>query len=60
MTQAFQLLTVVAVACGLACYGFLKGRKEREREQRHSDPRQQSLFPSHSPARHEDRELVAR
>jgi hypothetical protein len=45
MTQALQLLTVLAVGFGLTCYGILKGRKERLEERRHlTDPRQQSLF----------------
>jgi hypothetical protein len=46
LTQALQLLTVLAVGFGLMCYGILKGRKERlEERQRVTDPRQQSLFP---------------
>lgn len=61
MTQAFQLLTVIAVAFGLACYGLLKGRKEREQEENHSDPRQQPLFQSqHTHSRREDHQLVTR
>lgn len=61
MTQALQLLTVVAVALGLACFGLIKGRKEREREHsKNSDPRQTNLFPSHPHQRREDHELVVR
>jgi hypothetical protein len=30
MTQALQLLMVVAMGFALACYGRAKGRKERE------------------------------
>ncbi len=58
MTQALQLLTVVAVAFGLACYGLVKGRKEREQE--HVDPRQQPLFPISTHDHKEERELVIR
>jgi hypothetical protein len=57
MTQALQLLTVLAVGVGLAIYGHLKGVGERRAERR--DPRQPSLFPKtevpHSPG-----ELVTR
>jgi len=37
MTQALQLLIVVAVGFALACYGRVKGRKEREAD-RHPQP----------------------
>ena len=51
MTQALQLLTVVAVGFGLGCYGLAKGRKERQAGQPQTDvdPRQQSLFPKPDP-----------
>jgi hypothetical protein len=48
MTQALQLLTVVAVGAALALYGHFKGRRERSTER--TDPRQQPLFtkPEHN------------
>jgi hypothetical protein len=53
MTQALQLLTVVAVGAALALYGHLKGRDERCRErQAKADPRQQPLFPKTEHAQH--------
>jgi hypothetical protein len=58
MTQALQLLTIVAVGVGLAWYGLRQDRKEHgQKEQK--DPRQPSIpFP---PVRHrEERELVTR
>jgi uncharacterized protein HemX len=57
MTQALQLLTVVAVGLGLACYGLVQGRRERQKPR--FDPRQQPLFPSAQEHR-EQRELVTR
>lgn len=57
MTQALQLLTVVVVGLGLACYGLIRGR--RERQQCRFDPRQQALFPEvHE--REDERQLAAR
>jgi hypothetical protein len=44
MTQALQLLTVVAVGAALAVYGHFKGREERREQQTKTDPRQQPLF----------------
>jgi len=45
MTHVLQLLTIVAVGFGLACYGLAKGRKEREAERRQAgvDSRQQPV-----------------
>jgi hypothetical protein len=41
MTQALQLLTVVAVGAALALYGHFEGKKERCKErQAKADPRQ--------------------
>ena len=57
MTQALQLLTVVAVGLGLACYGLVQGRRERQKPR--FDPRQQPLFPS-AQEHGEQRELVTR
>jgi hypothetical protein len=56
MTQALQLLTVVAVGAALALYGHFKGLKERLTEQ--SDPRQQPLFAK--PEHNQHAELVSR
>jgi hypothetical protein len=58
MTQALQLLTVVAVGIGLAWYGLFQDRREH-RHDGQTDPRQPSIpFPS---AQHsKDRELVTR
>jgi hypothetical protein len=54
MTQVLQLLLVVAVGVGLACYGMLKDREE------HKDSRQRDLpFPPKPVPEHE-RELVIR
>ena len=59
MTQALQLLTVVAVAFGLACYGLIQGRKERN-ENKHPDPRQTSLAFADRPAQQEpDKQVLA-
>jgi hypothetical protein len=57
MTQALQLLTVVAVGFGLACYGLIQGRRERPKPR--IDPRQQPLFPS-AREHAEERQLAAR
>ena len=55
MTQVLQLLLVVAVGVGLACYGLFQDRRE------HSDSRQKSLpFPAQSPRPEHDHELVTR
>jgi hypothetical protein len=60
LTQALQLLTVLAVGFGLSCYGIRKGRKERlEERQRLTDPRQKSLFSQREPSQRST-ELVAR
>jgi hypothetical protein len=50
-----QILTVIAVGFGLACYGTWRGRKERTTEK--TDPRQMPLLPKHS---NHPRELVTR
>jgi hypothetical protein len=57
MTQALQLLMVLAVGVGLAIYGHLQGVRERRAERR--DPRQPSLFPRTEPT-HSSSELVTR
>ena len=58
MTQAFQLVTVVAVGLGLAVYGLLQDRREH-RVKKHVDPRQPSIpFPHDQ--RTEERDLVIR
>jgi uncharacterized protein HemX len=57
MTQAWQLLVVVAVGFGLAVYGHIKGRKERRNDRR--DPRQQPLFPQQE-REHNSVELTTR
>ncbi|MGA9042872.1 MAG: hypothetical protein WB421_20250 [Terriglobales bacterium] len=60
MTQALQLLTVVAVGFGLACYGLIQGRRERNAERQvAADPRQQPLFPPRETKQH-PAELVTR
>jgi len=52
MTQVLQLLTVLAVGVGLACYALIQDRRE------HADSRQASIpFPQVADARH-DGELV--
>ena len=56
MTQALQLLTVVAVGLVLACYGLFQDRREHRKPQ--PDPRQQPLFPNSQ--EHSQRELVSR
>jgi len=38
MTQALQLLTVVAVGFGLACYGLFEDRREHRRSDRGQRP----------------------
>jgi len=54
MTQVLQLLSVVLVGLGLACYALWQDRRE------HSDPRQESIpFPPPAAAHH-DHELVSR
>jgi hypothetical protein len=54
MTQVLQLLLVVAVGVGLACYGMLKDRQE------HIDSRQRDLpFPA-KPVPDHEHELVNR
>ena len=56
--QALQLLTVIAVGFGLACYGLIQGRRERRKTR--IDPRQQPLFPSSAREDAEERQLAAR
>jgi hypothetical protein len=56
MTQALQLLTVVAVGIALACYGLFEDRREHRTQ--NPDPRQSTLFPTHRSS--QDHELVAR
>jgi hypothetical protein len=56
MTQALQLLAVVAVGAVLALYGHFKGREERSKDR--NDPRQQALFPK--PEHDQHPELVTR
>ena len=52
MTQVLQLLTVLAVGAGLACYALIQDRRE------HADSRQASIaFPPVES--HHDRELVS-
>lgn len=52
MTQVLQLLTVLAVGAGLACYAFFQDRRE------HADSRQASIsFPPVNETQH-DQELV--
>ncbi len=58
MTQALQLLTVVIVGLGLAWYGLIRGRKERQ--QPRFDPRQQALFPSEVRERADEHQFAAR
>lgn len=53
MTQVLQLLTVVAVGVGLACYALIQDRRE------HADCRQASIEFPPVESRH-DHELVPR
>jgi len=57
MTQALMLLAVVAVGAGLAAYGRIQGRRERQTKP-HADPRQQALFPPQDNKPTDDHELV--
>jgi hypothetical protein len=53
MTQVLQLLTVLAVGFGLACYGLIQDRKEHA-----ADPRQANLFPDAKVPDHEDHRVL--
>ncbi len=44
MTEALQLLTVVAAAIAFGAWGMRQGRKERLAEKRSADERQQSIY----------------
>ena len=66
MTQALQLLMVVATGVGLAIWGHYQGKRERTRDKKISevqtalDSKQQELFPEPSKREREDRVLAAR
>ena len=57
MTEALQLLVVLAVGAGLAIYGHYKGVSERRADR--ADPRQRPLF-SQSEADQHHANLVTR
>jgi len=44
VTEALQLLTVVATAIAFGAWGLNRGRKERQAEKQSEDERQQSIY----------------